>query len=57
MEDPRVVREQHGSSIGWIVSRWSFEGDEAIADLVAIHPRPEAQFVVSADAWFADFRE
>src|SRR5512132_3108559 len=54
---PRVVREQHGSSIGWIGSRWSFEGDEAIADLVAVHPRPEAQFVVSADAWFADFRE
>jgi hypothetical protein len=54
---PRVVREQHGSSIGWIVSRWSFEGDESIADLVAVHPRPEAQFVVSADAWFADSRE
>src|SRR4030095_368116 len=54
---PRVVREQHRSSIGWIVPGRSFEGDEAIADLVAVHPRPKAQFIVSADAWFADFRE
>src|SRR5690242_8101983 len=35
-----VVGEQYCAAIGWVVSGWSLERNEAVADLVAVHPRP-----------------
>src|SRR5690242_13479474 len=35
-----VVGEQYCAAIRWVVSGWSLERNEAVADLVALHPRP-----------------
>src|SRR5512133_2578412 len=52
--DPDIVGEQHSPSVGRIASRGGLERDEAVADLVVVHPGSEAQFAVEANAWLAN---
>jgi hypothetical protein len=47
--DPGLTREQHRAPVSRVVARRPLERDEAVAHLVASHPRPQAQFVVEAD--------
>ena len=54
VSDPDVVGEEHSPSVGRIVSRGALERDEAVADLVVVHPGSKAQFVVEANAWLAN---
>ncbi len=55
--DSDVVREQHSPSVSRIVSGGPLKRDEAVANLVVVHPGPQTQLIVETDAWLAHLGE